>query len=140
MKIGSEPALQFDHEVFEHFQQREVREELGKVPDDAEILEAMEQMQESAAGVGEVSIGMLTCSLSFSLPTAVVSSAKARHDDGQPSLKPLRSLFFSDFVFVIFTSYTVSSWMVLTTRTRLFGSPCFRSTCHASSLEKFGYA
>ena len=32
----------------------------GKIPDDAEILEAMKQMKESAAGLDEVSIGMLT--------------------------------------------------------------------------------
>ena len=60
LKIGGEPALQFEQEMLEHVQQREVREDLGKVPDDAEILEAMKQMKESAAGLDEVSIGMLT--------------------------------------------------------------------------------
>ena len=52
------PALLFEQEMLEHVQQREVREDLGKVPDDTEILEAMKQ--ESAAGLDEVSIGMLT--------------------------------------------------------------------------------
>ena len=33
---------------------------MGKIPDDAEIFEAMKQMKESAAGLDEVSIGMLT--------------------------------------------------------------------------------
>ena len=60
LKIGGEPALQFEQEVLEHVQQRAVREDLGKIPDDAEILEAMKQMKESAAGLDEVSIGMLT--------------------------------------------------------------------------------
>ena len=45
--------MQFEQEVLEHVQQREVREDLGKVPDDAEILEAMKQMKESAAGLDE---------------------------------------------------------------------------------------
>ena len=60
LKIGGEPALQFEQEVLEHVQQHEVREDLGKVPDDTEILEAMKLMRESAAGLDEVSIGMLT--------------------------------------------------------------------------------
>ena len=60
LKIGGEPALQFEQEALEHVQQRAVREDLGKIPDDAEILEAMKQMKESAAGLDEVTIGMLT--------------------------------------------------------------------------------
>ena len=55
LKIGGEPALQFEQEVLEHVQQRAVREDSGRIPDDAEILEAMKQMKESAAGLDEAS-------------------------------------------------------------------------------------
>ena len=60
LKIGGEPARQFNHEVLEHVQQREIREELGAVPEDEEIEEAMKNMKERAAGVDEVTISMLT--------------------------------------------------------------------------------